>query len=89
MAKGPKLPGAPLGDIDPGMISPKVLEQIQKYQQEQKASIAAQMKGSIIAPLATSVGPMTELAAGIEPKQDKKSNTEKTPISSNENVERA
>jgi hypothetical protein len=61
------------------MISPKVLEQIQKYQQEQKASIAAQMKGSIIAPLAKSVGPMTELTAGIEPKQDKKSNTEKTP----------
>lgn len=79
MAKGPKLPGAPLGDIDPGMISPKVLEQIQKYQKEQKASIAAQMKGSIISPLAKSVGPMTELAAGVEPKQDKKSNTEKTP----------
>jgi hypothetical protein len=61
MAKGPKLPGASLGDIDPGMISPKVLEQIQKYQQEQKASIAAQMKGSISAPIARSTTGLSEV----------------------------
>jgi hypothetical protein len=84
MAKGPKLPGAPVGDIDPNMMRPEILAQIQKYQQEQlatKKDISAALKGSIT-PVAHGTEAIKEVSAKQNPtdvgdmlKEQKQTNT--------------